>query len=325
MRSRAVPLAILVAGCLATPVAAPAAPPPTTLTCGQVVTQDVVLAADVSCGPDQIDIPGLIVGADGITIDLNGHTVSAFFGVERRGGPAVLNEGHGGVTIRNGVAQGITGISLQGASGNRLVALDAGNAPGLGIEISGGSDNTVRDGRAGGIVGILVNGSPRTRVIGNTQSSLGGQPALVLGTGSDNSVVKANVALRSILGGGHIDVGASSSRIVANATSSITIAGSGNVVARNWALDADDFPPDLDGIWVLEGATNTVVRRNLAASNTGDGIRVDAASTRIVRNTAVNNGDYGIQTVPGVFSFGNVASGNGNPAQCLNVVCQPAF
>jgi hypothetical protein len=39
-------------------------------------------------------------------------------------------------------------------------------------------------------------------------------------------------------------------------------------------------------------------------------------------NTANRNHDLGIEAVPGVIDGGgNKASGNGNPAQCLNVVC----
>jgi hypothetical protein len=39
-------------------------------------------------------------------------------------------------------------------------------------------------------------------------------------------------------------------------------------------------------------------------------------------NRANNNADLGIQAVPGVIDGGgNTAFGNGNPLQCLNVVC----
>jgi hypothetical protein len=40
-------------------------------------------------------------------------------------------------------------------------------------------------------------------------------------------------------------------------------------------------------------------------------------------NTANDNTDLGIEAVPGVIDGGgNKASGNGNPAQCLNVRCR---
>jgi hypothetical protein len=48
---------------------------------------------------------------------------------------------------------------------------------------------------------------------------------------------------------------------------------------------------------------------------------MQSASTRIVRNRAINNGDYGIGAVPAVTATGNIARGNGNPAQWLNVAC----
>jgi hypothetical protein len=42
----------------------------------------------------------------------------------------------------------------------------------------------------------------------------------------------------------------------------------------------------------------------------------------LTKNTANDNGDLGIEAVSGVIYGGeNTASGNGNPLQCLNVVC----
>jgi hypothetical protein len=36
-----------------------------------------------------------------------------------------------------------------------------------------------------------------------------------------------------------------------------------------------------------------------------------------------HNGDLGIEAAPGADGGGNKASGNGNPLQCVNVVCRP--
>jgi hypothetical protein len=42
------------------------------LTCGQVIVEDTTLQNDLSdCSGD-----GIVIGADGITLDLNGHTVA---------------------------------------------------------------------------------------------------------------------------------------------------------------------------------------------------------------------------------------------------------
>jgi len=47
------------------------------------------------------------------------------------------------------------------------------------------------------------------------------------------------------------------------------------------------------------------------------------ARTRLRGNAATDNGDLGIEAVPGTIDLGgNTASGNGNPLQCLNVVCR---
>ena len=40
--------------------------------CGQVITQNVILTSNLNCA----DSDGLIVGASDIVIDLNGHTIS---------------------------------------------------------------------------------------------------------------------------------------------------------------------------------------------------------------------------------------------------------
>jgi hypothetical protein len=315
MRARVGLVGLLAAGgLLMTPGAAPAAP--VTLTCGQVVTQNVVLAANVVDCPQ--GTPGLVVGANGITIDLNGHLVSATVGVDKTGAPGIVNEGHAGITIRNGTVFGASSITLQGAAFNRVVDVDASGYL-SGIDISGGGGNTVDGGRVGGLFGgIGVDRSPGARIT-NVDAS-----AIFIGAGSESSVVRSNLVItRNINGrGGTIAVGTSSSRVVGNAARGISIgSGAGNVVASNWVFGAVDPLFPRSGIVVAAGATNTLVRRNIAAGNSGDGIEVRSPTTALLRNTAINNGDYGIEAVPGVFGFGNVARGNGNPAQCLNVVC----
>ena len=50
----------------------PAAASGQPVACGQVITEDTTLENDLSCPGD-----GIVIGADGITLDLNGHTVSS--------------------------------------------------------------------------------------------------------------------------------------------------------------------------------------------------------------------------------------------------------
>jgi parallel beta-helix repeat protein len=77
-----------------------------------------------------------------------------------------------------------------------------------------------------------------------------------------------------------------------------------------------------DGI-LVDGATGTLLVRNIASRNGDDGIDVEVAATTLTRNTANHNHDLGIEAVPGVIDGGgNHAAGNGNPAQCINVACK---
>jgi parallel beta-helix repeat protein len=78
-----------------------------------------------------------------------------------------------------------------------------------------------------------------------------------------------------------------------------------------------------DGILVDNGATGTLLVRNLAIRNGDDGIDVDAPATTLTHNIANHNHDLGIEAVPGVIDGGgNHAAGNGNPAQCINIDCK---
>jgi parallel beta-helix repeat protein len=102
--------------------------------------------------------------------------------------------------------------------------------------------------------------------------------------------------------------------------------GSGNLIRQNTVSETTE-----SGILVGGGSVGTVVKGNLATragfspyerAPRSDGIQVDDAGTVIADNTANDNADYGIQAVPGVIDGGgNTASGNGNPLQCLNVLC----
>ena len=92
---------------------APALAEPAVVQCGQVVTSSVVVLNDLSECLEH----GLVVGADGITIDLGGHTLD---GVGL--GAGVLNAGFDDVTITNGTLSGFDfGVLLTAGAGNNVV------------------------------------------------------------------------------------------------------------------------------------------------------------------------------------------------------------
>ena len=131
-----------------------------TCDCGDTVTSDYTLEADLDCAG-----LGLIVGADGIHIDGNGHAITGTGGEFSRG--IDNNKGKDYVTISNLTIVGFeTGIYLYGAANhnnirdnsivaNRFgIALTDSNDNEItynyiynnddGIRVSGGSSNTIR-------------------------------------------------------------------------------------------------------------------------------------------------------------------------------------
>ncbi len=77
-----------------------------------------------------------------------------------------------------------------------------------------------------------------------------------------------------------------------------------------------------DGVHVDAGIAGTVLERNRAFGAGDDGIQVDSTASVLTGNRASLNQDLGIEAVPGVTDGGgNRAHRNGNPAQCLGVVC----
>lgn len=65
--------------------------------CGDSLFADVTLTADMNC-TDPALTHALEVRADNITIDLNGHTISGWFGI-----PAIVINGYNNVSVKNGV------------------------------------------------------------------------------------------------------------------------------------------------------------------------------------------------------------------------------
>jgi Right handed beta helix region len=295
--------------------------------CGETVTTSITLTGDVFCGDAGV---GLIVGADGIDINLAGHLLETLTG-SGGGFDAIRNPGHDFVTVRNGSLVGAT--HLIGASRNLVRDIEATGGADV-IRIEGGAFNEVRandlSARAAGVAaessndlvvannettgglgpGIRVNGD-RARIVRNDVPFLfGSLPAGIELIGSGGRIVDNRVT-GPWLGGGIVLDG-----------------GADNVIAENEVSDAgNDQPPFADqfndGIFVGAFTARTLLRDNLVERNTGDGIEVQASNAALLDNRAFDNGDFGIDAAAGVTDLGgNAASGNGNPLQCRNVFCQ---
>jgi large repetitive protein len=367
------------------------------LTCGQVITEDTTLENDLTdCSGD-----GIVIGAEGITLDLNGHTVT--------GAPCDTvcppndgidnTAGFDRVRILNGTIRGFErNITLVGAEENMLSGLMVGGfpvqQPFIGVSLSQSNDNEL-DGitASGGNPAILLSASDGNRVSG---SSIDGGVAIRVGRsialvdGSDENEVEGsrltgeegagifdstgNRLVRNHIDGGHEGVALAGARstvishntltssgfgaitIVMNSASDenvirdnempsngISILGDRNLIAHNdvqdnvvslnqSAIEIKSGDANLilhnrardsaDDIAVRSGATATLIQGNTAVDAIDDGIDIDAPGTVVRANRANDNGDLGIEAVEGVIDGGgNRASGNGNPLQCLNVVC----
>jgi parallel beta-helix repeat protein len=86
--------------------------------CGQVITRDTTLRQDLSnCRGD-----GLKIGADGVTLNLGGHTID---GTNADGSEGVAVDGHSRVTIRNGRVRQfrVNGVALRKSPRGRVADL----------------------------------------------------------------------------------------------------------------------------------------------------------------------------------------------------------
>ena len=244
------------------------------------------------------------------------------------GDPAVLFSASDRNTIsRSSIDGGISprvgdALRLQDGSDDNQLAHSRVSADGGGIGILDSTGNRLtRNSFFTFADAIGLGGAQRTLISHNTVS--GGSPgarAIDMFSDSDENVIRRN----EVPGEGGIFIRGDRNRVAHNEASAsfggaiVVPSGDANLVRRNEAFGGAD-----DGIAVGPGATNTLVQGNLATQLFDDGIDVDAPGTVVRANTANDNGDLGIEAVEGVIDGGgNRASGNGNPLQCLNVVCR---
>ncbi|WP_426516847.1 right-handed parallel beta-helix repeat-containing protein [Diaminobutyricibacter sp. McL0618] len=337
--------------------AAPAQAAPTAVTCGQTVVHNVILQSDLVC-----PAWGLVIGADRLDVNLNGHTITGPI-TDPSVGVDIGN--HTGTTIRNGTVRGFgTGTSGNGAHYTVVSGMTFVNTVVTGVLLVDSQRNTVRmthvthdagDPNYAAILlyhsgynvialnvltfngdGILLDGASHNTIAGNTSSDSGAGVDLV--NSSDDNTITANRTDLNGDSGVLLDQQSNGNRITLN-----TAAGNGFGGVVVGASDHNTVLYNItnnnagSGVVVTDNAVGTLVQGNRASGNGAnppgctpfcplldDGIHVDAATTLLRANTADNNADLGIDAVAGVVDGGgNEAHGNGNPAQCAVVLCRP--
>jgi parallel beta-helix repeat protein len=306
------------------------------LGCGDTLTVSVHLTSDLlGCGAT-----GLVVGAGGITVDLNGHTVG---GTNAPNSVGILNNGysnvkivHGtilgfhtdGVAIHNGRRNTVSRLTVRGiGSGGKENDADAGilvdHSPGA-VVADTVVKNNVHAFQADGVDvlfsaatqvlqstlsqnqwnGLVVIKSPRSRVVGN-QLDANGNNGMEANVGSDSILVSGNRADQNRNWG-----------LVVGALRSARVLG--NTVTRNGQDGLSFF--DLAGSTIQGNhATENAIGINLHGGQHGSKFNQVLGNT-VTRNKHAGilvSGDNAKSPADANLLAGNMASRNGSDGGIL--------
>jgi parallel beta-helix repeat protein len=326
MKVRRTLQALLVAAALASALAPGAqAAKAVQVSCGETITADTTLDSDLLDCPNN----GILIGADDITLDLNGHTVAGNGKLVKkcptneRCDLGLVNDGHDGVTMSNGsVREFATGVFVGRARQNRVIGIASSRNGFFGIVLgesarsvvrdSSGNNNPAPEGDGLGLFGshhiTIMNNSFRHNGLGihvedSTDNLIKGN---VFSRNSDFGIflqadrnqVRRNRCVRNTA---CIIVGPGNRNVIARNRISRGVAGigiekgRGNVVAGNVVVR-----PRRSGIYLglnepAIGGVGTVVRGNVVRGSRADGFDVNEADDRSVlkANVARGGGDDG--------------------------------
>ena len=270
-----------------------------TVSCGDVITVDTVLTQDLTCGPGD----ALVIGANGVTLDLGGYTITGPGAYGAGAGAGVRAAQRTGVTVTHGTLTGFASAVVLDESRDSHVTKLTVHHNDRGIDIAGGGGHLVDKNvsRDNGRDAIRLGLSAGNRITQNTVT--GNVYGIAVADFSSDNKVDRNVAT----GNQYFGVA--------------TWNSTGTTIEKNQVTGSA-----VHGIQVNPDASGVVLLQNYLQGNGDDGIHVESTATTITKNTAVYNTDLGISAPSGVTDGGgNKASGNGNPAQCTGVVCGPAF
>lgn len=232
--------------------------------CGQTITRSTTLTADV--GPCEGD--GIVIGADNIRLNLNGHTISGTHGpgsgnqagirLPFRSGVTVT--GHPGRSGKTGTVTGFdAGVVVNGGSGNTIEDLT--------VRDNIGPDDTVNATLGDGIV-LFHSGS--NRIINNVVSHNGRFDGIgVLGVDSNDNLIEGNTVEETV--GLPPGPGAESS-----------VSGEGTGIIINAFLELDNPRRG-------ESLTNNRVIGNVVRRNDNSGISNISSTDGVIADNEVHD------------------------------------
>ena len=255
-----------------------------------IVTRDIASASSTT----------IIIQSSNVTVDLNGHTLSA---------PAAANVigltggANTGVTIRNGrILNGARGVGGGGVTplSLRVEGVEIANSSDAGISIDGTAvsvdvigchiHNVASD-------GIHVSNSTadfRGRFLDNTIEDVGGNGLNLFGLRGGE--VRRNVVLNH---------GSSLPNAAGILLSGVASSEAGGNIVEDNTVNAVVGVNDEDGIRIEPGSQNNLIVGNVVRRNGRFGIWSQASEARLERNLADHSGGSG-------FEVGNGASGARN-------------
>ena len=251
------------------------------VSCGDVITTDVTLSSDLAC-PAGFTGVVLTIGADAITFDGAGHTITApdaavIFSANSKTGITIQN-----VIVAPGVGTG-TGIQLTSVINSTVSGISV-TGRGFGIQGVGGNSGNLLQGNTltGNVTGISFAGEGNT-FSGNdlsNSSSFG----LAIG-GSAFHITNDNDFS-----------GSSNGLLVINATGA--------------TIENLDFPSSVANTVLDLQASTDVTVRNITApgTGTGTGVRLANVTNSTLTGVTVTGRGFGIQAISG--SNGNLLQGN---------------
>jgi parallel beta-helix repeat protein len=254
------------------------------VSCGDTITADTTLDSDLIDCPDN----GIVIGADDITLDLNGHTIDGD-GELREDCPEdeICDDGvvaldHARVTIRDGsLREFALGVLVAGASETRLLDLTVSRNmfPGVVIGESTGTELRRSLISANGLdtdeAGIVVFHAAESRIARNSISDNG--DIGVFAEGADDTIfdrneLSGNREAAMLLDASNRNV-FDRNRVARNGEG-ITVGGDENTITRNHVVDSRAGVEGGGlGIFVASGHDN-LVEGNFVAGASRIGIQV---------------------------------------------------
>ena len=228
-----------------------------TVSCGQTITTSTTVANDLTNCPGD----GLVIGAAGITLNLNGHTIDGSFAEV-----GIRNDSFPNVTISNGTVNGFSdGIELgDAAAGNHVQDMRVSANVTQGIHATG-PDTSITSTAAfdNGSFGIRIGGE-RSQVDDSTAKN---NDTFGIVSDGDNTIISDSLALSNDAAGIALSAAADGAQLT------------GNIANANF-----------DGINV--GVLNATLSKNSASFNTQRGINaLSGGITDAGGNVAKGNGN----------------------------------